>query len=72
MSPDPERCAEAREWLAEAALLAEEVLKAVVQHRGLAAAAVSTIWLWSSGTAAADAFNGMIARANSWSVTTPS
>ncbi len=28
---------------------------------GLVAAAVSTIWLWSSGTAAADAFNGMIA-----------
>ena len=27
---------------------------------GLVAAAVSTIWLWSTGTAAGDAFNGMI------------
>ncbi|HET9712245.1 MAG TPA: hypothetical protein VFP64_10205, partial [Pyrinomonadaceae bacterium] len=27
---------------------------------GLVAAAVATIWLWSSGTASSDAFNGMI------------
>jgi len=32
MSPDPERCAEAREWLAEAALVAEDVLNALVQR----------------------------------------
>ena len=27
---------------------------------GLVASAISTIWLWSSGTASSDAFNGMI------------
>src|SRR4051795_3105248 len=27
---------------------------------GIIAAAVSTIWLWSTGTASSDAFNGMI------------
>ena len=32
----------------------------VISLAGLAAAAVATIWLWASGTASFDAFNGMI------------